>query len=150
MICVSIGRTRHKMVIAEHQALARKGAELVELRLDWLAKPPDLTRLLRDRPTPCIVTCRRQTDRGRFKGSEEKRQALLRAAIVEGVEYVDVEDDIADAVPRYGSTKRIISHHDFDETPSNLEEIHERMCRLDPDVVKLVTNDRICQTIRCK
>ena len=59
MICVSLGRTRHKMMTAEHQALAARGAELVELRLDWLSHPPDLARLLRDRPTSVVVTCRR-------------------------------------------------------------------------------------------
>ncbi|HUG94287.1 MAG TPA: type I 3-dehydroquinate dehydratase, partial [Planctomycetaceae bacterium] len=65
MICVSIGRTRHKMMALEHRHLAAQGAELVELRLDWLSRQPDFGRLLTDRPTPVIVTCRRATDRGR-------------------------------------------------------------------------------------
>lgn len=139
MICVSIGRTRHRMVVLEHRALAEKGAELVELRLDWLSRQPDLPRLLRDRPTPSVVTCRRQSDRGRWRWSEEQRLAVLRAAIVEGVEYIDLERDIAGSIPRYGNTRRIVSHHDFDQTPSNLTEIHAEMCELDPDIVKIVT-----------
>ncbi len=40
------------MMIAEHQALATKGAQLVELRLDWLSKTPELNRLVDKRPTP--------------------------------------------------------------------------------------------------
>ena len=48
MICVSLGRTRHKMMIVEHQSLAQRGAELVELRLDWLSHLPDMTRLLKE------------------------------------------------------------------------------------------------------
>ncbi len=139
MICVSIGRTRHKMVILEHRALAERGAELVELRIDWLSREPDIPRLLRDRPTGCIVTCRRQSDRGRWRGSEEQRLALLRTAIVEGAEYVDLEDDIAGKIPRYGETKRIVSHHNFEETPDDLADIHAQMCQLDPDIIKLVT-----------
>lgn len=139
MICVSIGRTRHKMVIAEHRALAERGAELVELRLDWLSRQPDLPRLLRERPTPCVVTCRRRSDRGRWRGTEDQRQALLRAAIVAGVEYVDIEDDIAGQIPRYGETKRIISHHNFEETPDNLAEIHQGLAQHDADLIKLVT-----------
>jgi 3-dehydroquinate dehydratase / shikimate dehydrogenase len=139
MICVSIGRTRHNMVVMEHRALADKGAELVELRLDWLSRPPDLTRLLKDRPTASVVTCRRQSDRGRWKWSEEQRRAVLRAAIVAEVEYVDLEDDVAGSIPRWGKTKRIVSHHDFESTPDDLELIHARMCTLNPDVVKLVT-----------
>ena len=56
MICVSLGRTRHKMMIAEHKALADRGAQLVELRLDWLSHLPDLGRMLAGRPTPVVVT----------------------------------------------------------------------------------------------
>ncbi len=139
MICVSIGRTRHKMVVAEHQALAQRGAQLVELRLDWLASPPDLGKLLTDRPTPVVVTCRRDIDKGKWKFSEDQRQTLLRSAIVSGVEYVDIEDDIAHLIRRYGKTQRIISHHNFEESPEDLEEIHERMTKLDPDIIKIVT-----------
>lgn len=139
MICVSIGRTRHKMVMMEHRSLAEKGAELVELRLDWIARTPDVSRLIKDRPTPVVITCRRQEDKGRWSRTEEQRQALLRTAIVSEVEYVDIEDDIAGSIPRYGKTKRIISHHNFDETPDDLEEIHAAMCKKDPDIVKLVT-----------
>jgi 3-dehydroquinate dehydratase/shikimate dehydrogenase len=129
------------MVIAEHQALVERGAKLVELRLDYLGRQPDLSRLLKNRPTPVVVACRRQVDRGRWRGSEEQRQALLRAAIAAEVEFVDLEIDVAEKIPRYGSTRRIISHHDFDETPDeeDLGKLYERMCRLDPDVIKLVT-----------
>lgn len=139
MICVTIGRTRHKMVLAEHRALVGRGAQLVELRLDWLRTPPDLNRLLQDRPGPVIVTCRRPNDGGRWSDSEDARRILLRQAIVAGVEYVDLEADMARTIPRYGKTQRIISHHDFQRTPDNLEEIHADLCRCDPDIVKLVT-----------
>lgn len=139
MICIAIGHARHRMMIMEHQALAKEGVELVEYRIDCIASQPQLARLLKHRPTPCIVTCRRAEDGGNWKGTEEQRLALLRSAIVSEVAYVDLEDDIAGDVPRYGKTKRIVSHHNFEETPDNLEEIHARMCELDPDIVKLVT-----------
>jgi 3-dehydroquinate dehydratase / shikimate dehydrogenase len=139
MICVSLGRTRHKMVTAEHAALAQRGAQLVELRMDWLQRSPDLGRLVSDRPTPVIVTCRRPADGGRWSGPEEQRQLLLRSAIVAGVEYVDLEADIAKKIRRYGKTKRIISYHNFDETPDTLEETYAELCELDADIVKIVT-----------
>ena len=139
MICVSIGRTRQKMMVAEHLALKQQGAELIELRLDWLQGTPDLAMLLNDRPTATVLTIRRLQDRGKWRGTEAERQNLLRAAIVAGVEYIDLEDDIAGKIPRYGKTKRIVSHHNFDETPDNLEEIHQRMAGLDHDIVKIVT-----------
>lgn len=139
MICVSLGRTRHKMVLAEHQALAQRGARLVELRLDWLSRVPDLGRLLLERPTPVVVTCRRAQDKGLWRFTEEQRLTLLRSAIVAGAEYVDLEEDIATTIRRYGPTKRIISYHNFEETPANLAEIHARLAKLDADVVKIVT-----------
>lgn len=139
MICVSIGRTRHKHVIREHAHLVENGAKLVELRLDYIGRDVNLNRLVKDRPCPVIITCRRQADGGRWGGTEEARQTLLRTAIAEGVEYVDIEDDIADLIPRFGKTKRIVSRHDFSGTPNDLAEVHARMCALDADIVKLAT-----------
>jgi 3-dehydroquinate dehydratase / shikimate dehydrogenase len=139
MICVSIGRGRHRHVIAEHRHLVDQGAKLVELRLDYINGDVNLRRLLADRPCPVVVTCRRAADGGKFAGTEEQRLLLLRSAIAEGVDYVDLEEDIAQSIPRFGRTKRIISLHDFRKTPDNLEEIHRRMCELDPDIVKIST-----------
>ena len=139
MICVSLGRTRHSSIIEEHHALAAKGAELIELRLDFMRNKPDVGRLLKDRPTPVVVTCRRKTDRGRWFGTEDQRLAVLREAIIGGAEYVDLEEDIAGSIRRYGKTKRIVSYHNFDETPIELFDIHRRMCQRDPDIVKIVT-----------
>ena len=139
MICVSIGRGRHRHVIAEHKYLADHGIRLVELRLDYIEGPVQVARLLRDRHCPVIATCRRAADGGRWGQPEETRRLVLRTAIVEGADYVDLEDDIAESVPRYGTTKRIISHHDFHKTPVDLESLHARLASLDADVVKIAT-----------
>ena len=139
MICVSIGRGRHRHVIAEHQHLADNGVRLVELRVDYIQGAVQLNRLLKDRPCPAIVTCRRSADGGHWAHSEEARLVVLRTAIVEGADYVDLEDDIAGTVPRYGSTKRIVSHHDFHKTPSDLLALHKRLASMDADIVKIAT-----------
>ncbi len=127
------------MMVAEHEALAEDGAQLVELRLDWLKRTPELQRLLTERPTPVIVTCRRPEETGKWRGTEEQRQTLIRQAIVLGAEYVDLEIDIAEQIPRYGDTKRIISYHNFKETPDDLEEIYQEMEQQDADYLKLAT-----------
>ncbi|MDP6447110.1 MAG: shikimate dehydrogenase [Pirellulaceae bacterium] len=139
MICVSIGRGRHKQMMAEHRHLAEQGAELVELRLDYIRRAVNLKRLLQNRPCPVVATCRRAQDGGQWEGTEEARQVLLRQAIVDGVDYVDLEEDIAGNVPRYGDTKRIISYHNFEETPENLAEIYTRMAAQDADIIKIAT-----------
>jgi 3-dehydroquinate dehydratase / shikimate dehydrogenase len=139
MICVSIARGRHRHVLAEHKHLVQQGAKLVELRLDYINGEINLRRLITDRPSPVVVTCRREIDGGKYLGTEDARQRLLRTAIAEGVEYVDLEEDIAGSIPRFGKTKRIVSLHDFRKTPENLEEIHARLAALDADIVKIAT-----------
>ena len=139
MICVSIGRGRHRHVIAEHRHLVEQGARLIELRLDYINGEVNLKRLVAERPCPVVITCRRIVNGGKFTGAEEQRLLLLRTAIAEGVEYVDLEEDVAASIPRFGRTKRIISFHDFRKTPDNLDEIHSRLCGLDPDIVKICT-----------
>ena len=139
MICVSIGRGRHRHMIHEHRHLAENGAELVELRLDYIIGPIGLKRLLTDRPSPVIVTCRRPEDGGKWSGNEQERTTLLRHAIAMGVEYVDLEEDLAAQIPRFGSTQRIVSYHNFSKTPDNLEDIHQRLANSDADIVKMAT-----------
>ncbi len=149
MICVSIGRGRHQSIIETHHELVQQGAKLVELRLDYLKGPVDLARLLKNRPSPVVVACRRKRDGGRWSGTEEERQVLLRAAIAEGVEYIDLEEDIAGQIPRFGPTKRIISFHDFRKTPDDLQSIYQRMTQLDPDIIKIaVTANHPCDNFR--
>ncbi len=126
-------------MIAEHRHLVEQGAKLVELRVDYIRGEVSLKRLLAERPGPVIVTCRREQEGGKWAGTEEQRLLLLRTAIAEGVEYVDLEEDAASRIPRYGKTKRIVSFHDFRKTPDDLEAIHRRLCNLDADIVKLAT-----------
>src|SRR4051794_35055617 len=95
LICTIIGRTRHKMMQIEIQEAAKRGAKLIELRLDYLAKAPDFKRLLANRPCPMIATVRRPSDGGRYTGTEEERRMLLRHAIVAGFDWVDLEADVA-------------------------------------------------------
>ncbi|MDO4575104.1 MAG: type I 3-dehydroquinate dehydratase [Planctomycetia bacterium] len=139
MICVSIARKRHRFVLAEHKHLGEAGVKLVEIRLDYLQTRMDIRRLMANRPTPIIATIRRECDGGLYKGAENARLMLLRSVIAEGVDYIDLEDGVAGSIPRYGSTKRIVSYHNFSETPENLDEIFERMAKQDPDVIKIAT-----------
>ncbi|MEM9586687.1 MAG: shikimate dehydrogenase [Planctomycetota bacterium] len=139
MLCVTLARARHKRMIAEHKHLVEQGAELVELRLDYIARTVDLKRLLNDRPGPVLVTIRRRDDGGRWMKTEEERLMLLRSAIAAGVEYIDVEADIAAQIPRYGNTKRVVSYHNFQETPDELELLHSAMADEDADIVKIAT-----------
>ena len=126
-------------MIAEHKHLAEQGAQIVELRLDFILTPINLKRILAERPCPVVITIRRQRDGGRWTKPEDERLMILRQAIAAGVEYVDLEDDIAGSIPRFGKTKRIVSYHNFQETPENLPALHSKMAAMDADVVKIAT-----------
>jgi len=142
-------------MIAEHKHLVEQGAKLVELRLDYINGAVKVRRLLADRPGPVVISCRRRQDGGTYSGTEDDRLVLLRTAIAEGADYVDLEEDIAAWVPRFGVTKRIVSFHDFHKTPEDVEAMHSRLCTLDPDIVKVCTmanhpsdNVRILRLVR--
>lgn len=139
MICVTIGRGRHSSLLEEWQAAADAGAELAELRIDCLRRDADLKRILAKRPTPIVFTVRRGADGGLWRGSEEKRQQLLREAIALGVDYVDLEMDIASNIRRFGKTKRIVSYHNLKKTPTEIPDIAEQCDEMDADIVKVAT-----------
>lgn len=137
MICVTIGRGRHSSLAEEWKRAAEAGVDLVELRIDCLRREPDLKRILQDRPTPIVFTIRRGVDGGLWRGNEEKRQQLIREAIVAGVDYVDLEMDIAPKIRRFGKTKRIISYHNMKATPIDIRDTAEECEKLDPDIIKI-------------
>jgi 3-dehydroquinate dehydratase/shikimate dehydrogenase len=126
-------------MLAEQRHLCEQGAELVELRLDYISSRVNIQRLLKDRPCKTVITVRREQDGGKYTGSEEARLIMLREAIACGVDYIDLEDDIAGQIPRFGKTRRIISYHSFRNTPDNLRELHTRLKSLDADIVKIAT-----------
>ena len=136
-VCVVIARTRHRMMMVEIQEAAKRGAKMLELRLDFLNRAPEMKRLLENRPCPLVATIRKPEDGGRWKGTEEQRRMLLRQCIASGFDWVDLETTVADEIRRYGSTKRIVSYHNQDNVPDNLDEIFEKMQRQDADVLKI-------------
>lgn len=137
-VLVVIGRTRHKMVVAELAEAVKRGAKFVELRLDFLAKAVDFKRLAPLKQCPWVATLRRPADGGRYSGTEAERQTILRQAIVSGAfDWVDLETDVADTIRRFGSVKRIVSYHNTAETPQNLDDIYAKMLKQDGDVYKI-------------
>ncbi len=139
MICATIGRGRHSSLAEEWNDAAKAGVDMVELRLDCLRREPDMKRILKDRPTPLVLTLRRGADGGLWRGNEDKRQGLMREAIALGVDYIDIEMDVAPKIRRFGKTKRIISYHNTKTTPVDLQDIQEKCEEFDPDVVKIAT-----------
>ncbi len=79
----------------------------------------------------------------------ESRQASLREAIALGVDYVDLEMDVATKIRRFGKTKRIVSYHNLKGTPTELPDLAEQCDEMDADIVKIATRaSTIAEAVR--
>jgi 3-dehydroquinate dehydratase/shikimate dehydrogenase len=142
-VCAAVARTRHKMMQAELKAAADRGCKFLEVRIDFLAKAVDFKRLAPAKGCAWLGTIRRPADGGRWPGTEQERQMVLRQAVVSGVlDWIDLETDVADTIRRFGSVKRVVSYHNMTETPPDLDDIYEKMLKQDADVVKLAVLPR--------
>jgi 3-dehydroquinate dehydratase/shikimate dehydrogenase len=111
------GRTMAELIAARNAATR---GDLVELRLDGVLDV-DVAQALHGRARPVIVTVRPAWEGGSFDGSEEMRRALLRQALDEGADYVDLEwrADFGDLIARE-PRRVVISMHDFEGVPADL------------------------------
>ncbi len=106
---------------------ARLGADTVECRLDYLHQTPterQLRKLLADAPVDVIATNRPTSRGGHFTGDEEQRVELLRKCARLGAAFVDIEMDVKEQ--QWDDAKIILSHHDFDGVPDDLDQIVTR------------------------
>ena len=142
MICVPITARNTEDTISEMSS-ASKHADIIELRIDYITELQDAEKCIEDsfkyKTKPVIITNRPEREGGRFNGSEHDRVRLLQKAIDLGADYVDVEYDSSNHITKLGSSKIIISYHNFKETPQNLGKIYNDICLHKPDIVKIVT-----------
>jgi len=123
---------------------AKLAVDIIELRIDCITHP-DLEILLRHSNIPKIVTNRIKAEGGKFEGSETKRIGILQDAIYLCAEYVDIELNHFSKKLYFSSdnkTKLIVSNHNFERTPDNLEEIYEKIAGVGADIVKIATMAR--------
>ena len=123
LICSLTADTAAGMHKQLHTAVAA-GADAIELRLDFLRAAPtdaELADLLNEATVPTIVTYRPVREGGRYDGDEEARLAVLQRASDLGASWVDVESDTPFGDRPVGPT--VLSHHDFDGCPDDLDAI---------------------------
>ena len=127
-------------VVDSRDGLARaaaEGAAMAELRADRMSIDA-IEAALRDRPLPTILTVRPAWEGGAFDGDEEARMARLRRGAELGVEYVDIEYKAYKAI----AAPRIVSMHDFEGVPADLDRRIDRMRELEPRWVKAAVTPR--------
>ena len=147
-LCVSLTEPTNEAMLAAMRDLPDY-VDMVEFRLDYM-RNPDVRALCRHKDRPIIVTNRPEREGGKFEGAEETRLSALREAAEAGADFIDVElDSVSELGPVGGQTGKIVSYHNFSETPANLQSVYSRIVETDPDVVKMAVKARdIVDTIR--
>lgn len=148
-LCTSLVAITVEGMLAEAQEAVNNGADIVELRLDYLesfSPEEDLPGLLEQCPLPAIATYRPIWEGGKYDGPEAPRLAALRLAALCGAAYVDIELKVAPiffaakgGLP--STTKVIVSSHDYEKTGSSeeLQALVERCHAVGADIVKFAT-----------
>jgi 3-dehydroquinate dehydratase / shikimate dehydrogenase len=143
-VCVAIGEATTAAVAARMAELA-PWADLFEVRADHVSDL-DLGLLLRARSKPILFTLRSDAEGGRFPDRDSRgRRRLLLEAVERGFDLVDVEaragfvDDVVAARKGRGL---VLSWHDMEGTPDDLDSIYERMAAEGPEVVKISVTAR--------
>jgi len=122
---------------------------LLELRLDYLAKPALLLAKLRQfaifhRDITLIATCRRAVNGGKFRGSVASQLDVLLKAASAGCQLVDIEVESAKALKQKEIDNLrqqagvIVSFHDYRGT-KKLEETWDEMRQFPADYIKIVS-----------
>src|SRR5262245_52033160 len=137
MLCIAVAPESRRLGKVDLFNAAPQ-CDLIEFRLDRLGKEPDLKEMTDGIGKPLLISCRRKEDGGAWDGTEEERLVQLRTAIITGPAYIELEADIADKIPRFGNTKRVVSYTDLARPLKDLEPIIDEAVRAKADVVKLV------------
>jgi 3-dehydroquinate dehydratase / shikimate dehydrogenase len=161
MICLALTRA----TLAENLNLLRTHAshiDMAELRIDLL-EPLEQAELsgfaervahaLGDRDgriLPLIGTVRRREDGGGFSGAEDDRLRLLDQAIVSGIAYVDLEEDLRESAggaalverARSAGCEIIRSAHDLVAQPADPAAAIRRLSDRGREIARLVVAPR--------
>ena len=135
MICITVTPTSRTLAPADLLNASRR-CDLIELCLDHFIAEPNVGELIKMVDKPILVSCRSEKEGGSWKGTEQQRVQLLREAIVSGPAYIELDLEIANSIPRFGNTKRVISFTSLNRPLSKIDEVFEQCWKAKADVVK--------------
>ncbi|MHA1313030.1 MAG: type I 3-dehydroquinate dehydratase [Candidatus Helarchaeota archaeon] len=148
MICVAIAAKNLQEAKKKAGKAAQKGANLVEIRLDYFKSiiSSSLHGIMESITVPVIFTLRKKSEGGYFQGNETERQNILKELIEIRPRYVDVELS-TETLPelmelgKKNSVEIICSYHDFKKTPplQNLLEKTKKIKQMRGKIGKIIT-----------
>ncbi len=141
MICVSLCAGNGPDVRAGMEEARKAGADLVEVRADFLHDRNEIRGILEGKPLPVLVTLRSAREGGRFEGTDDELFSFLENAASAGADLVDVEWRRSRSFSR-GNSRVVLSFHDPAGTPEDLSDICARMQPLPGDLVKVAVRAR--------
>ena len=142
MICIPISAdTNERMLALIGQAELEPG-DLYEYRFDAMKESPLVELLIGAASRPVMATCRSVNEGGGFRGGFAERRSILRRASLAGAAYVDSEASDLASLEGYGNAVRIISMHDFDKTPDDLDYRISALAATPADWVKFAVTAR--------
>ncbi|KDP23583.1 hypothetical protein JCGZ_23416 [Jatropha curcas] len=149
-ICAPVMAESVDQMLVQMRKAKEYGADLVEIRLDFLknfSPSQDLETLIKQSPLPTLITYRPKWEGGQYDGDESKRQEAFRLAMELGSDFIDVELKAAQEFfssiqgKKPEKSKIIVSSHNYECTPS-VEDIADLVARIQAtgaDIVKIAT-----------
>lgn len=143
-LCISLGDS-HLPNLLKKIKQAAQYADLIEIRLDKLSQIEleKLSPIKEKISCPIIWTLRKASHGGEFQGSEHERLNLLRSILLYlQPDLMDLEGDIPKEIVEElqtlsPQTKWMISWHDVNETPENLDTIYQKISELSGSYYKI-------------
>lgn len=143
MICAVINGPSLKQAFTQINKV-KEQADLVELRLDHFNKInlSELSALKNAFSIPMIFTLRSKSQGGNYMGSEEKRHGEIRRLATLGPEFLDLESHVPIEFVReisndFPKINLIISSHDFNHTPQDLDLVLNQMIQFPCTFMKI-------------
>ena len=148
-LAVSIFAEGGDVFLKQLDSAHSEGAEAVEIRADALTQPDvdtvlKMAQAVQKAKLPVIVTCRDKKEGGFVETAPSLRLAILREAILAGVDFVDIEYEnfmhpdtcsVLKAALEQSETKLILSCHNFDRPFDDIELLYESILTACPNAI---------------
>jgi 3-dehydroquinate dehydratase/shikimate dehydrogenase len=141
-ICVSLTEETMAGLIDRMEELSGI-ADLFEIRAD-LVLDLDLLTLMRAKTRPLLLTCLTVEEGGRWQDDDPQRRLVLLEGVKRGFDYVDVNfrSKYMDVMMEKSGRGLVVSYHDLEGTPADLDALYTQMAECGADIVKIAVNPR--------